>query len=96
MSVTEFYQLSPIEFYYSMEAYSDERMDEKKTAYEVMRLQTFFLLNIQLAKKDKIKEVQKLMPFPWDKEKINNVVPKQSVEEMKVVLKNIVQAFKKK
>jgi len=77
-----------------MEEYSEKQMMAQRTVYESMRLQTFFLINIQLSQKDRMKEVTKLMSFPWDKEQ-KKEVKTQSVEEVKTVLKNIVQAFKK-
>jgi len=38
-----------------------------------MRLQTLYLINIQIDKKDRIKEPSKLMPFSWDKENIKAI-----------------------
>lgn len=95
MSVAEFYDLSPVEFFYSMEEYGERQMTYHKVVYDSMRLQTFFLVNLQLARKDKIKDVHKLMPFPWDKEQ-SKEVKKQSVEEMKQILLGIVKSVKKK
>jgi hypothetical protein len=33
---------------------------------EIMRLQTYCLINIQLAKEDKLKDVREIIKFPWD------------------------------
>lgn len=60
-------------------------MSHYRTTYDSMRLQTFFLLNVQLERKNQIKEVEKLISFPWDK-KNSEPVKKQSVEEMKQIL----------
>ena len=35
-----------------------------------MRLQTLYLVDVQLQSKDRYRTVERLMPFPWDKEKI--------------------------
>lgn len=95
MSVSEFYDLSPVEFYYAMEEYSEIQMTHHKTTYDSMRLQTVFLLNVQLSKKDRIREVTQLMKFPWDKEVVKGE-KKQSVEEMKQILLGIAKTVKKK
>ena len=91
----EFYDLSPVEFYYAMEEYSEIQKEKHRIVFDSMRLQTVFLLNVQLAKKDKISDVTKLMKFPWDKEQPKEV-RKQSVEEMKQVLMGIVKSVKNK
>lgn len=78
-----------------MEEFGEREMAHYRTTYDSMRLQTWFLLNIQLSKKDKIKDAQSLMTFSWDKMETKDV-KQQSVEEMKSVLKGIVQTFKPK
>jgi hypothetical protein len=88
--------MSPIEFYYAMEEYSERKMVDARVIYESMRLQTYFLIDIQLSKGHKLKGVTKLMKFPWDIENKPQEVKKQSMEEMKQVLKGIVNTFKKK
>ena len=41
-----------------------------------MRLQTFYLINIQLEKKNRFKSLEKMMPFDFDK--------KESLDEIKI------------
>lgn len=91
----EFYALSPIEFHYALQDFNDLEIAHHKAIYESMRLQTFMLMNIQLPRKDKIKRPEDLMKFGWDGGNAPKEVKKQTVEEMKAVLKGIVQAFKK-
>lgn len=50
-----------------MEIKADEREQWWRLDLETMRLQTFYLINIQLKEKDKISSPEKLMPFSWDK-----------------------------
>ena len=59
-----------------LEIKQDERANDYKLDMERMRIQTFYLMNIQIDKKDRFKTVQKMMPFEWDKD-----IAKQGQEE---------------
>jgi hypothetical protein len=57
---------------------------------ELTRLQTVELLNIQLDKKNKIKQAANLWPFPWDDEPtapdMPTVTPEQAKEQLTKLL----------
>jgi len=52
---------------------------KRKTEYEIMRTQTYYLTQIHLDKKT---TPQKLMPFPWDNEGDKKVEPIVQDEEV--------------
>ena len=65
MSEREFEFISPRAFYNKMKGFNQVRQAE----FELVRLQTVELLNIQIEKKKQIKQPQRLWWFPWEKEK---------------------------
>jgi hypothetical protein len=68
LGVQEFLNLTPAEFAPILEASRKRRETEIRNTWEAMRLQTMFLVNIQLQKKDRVTNAEKFMPLPWDKE----------------------------
>jgi hypothetical protein len=83
----EFYDLDPREFYYALKSVSDYRLAKSREVYEVARLQTVWLINVQPQVKPKLRRVQDLIKFPWE----GGTVPgkKQTMEEMK----NFIELF---
>ena len=65
LSPDAFLAYTPIEFDRLLVVKADEKYNNYKLDMERMRLQTLYLVNVQI--KDKIKEATKLMPFEWDK-----------------------------
>lgn len=57
---------------------------EQETQYRIemerMRLQTFYLINIQLKKDDKYETLTKLMPFDWDKKETKPKIDNDAIE----------------
>jgi len=68
ISREEFYNLTPIEFYEALKDHSDQTQVVERNRLESMRLQTLYLINIQLAKENKFKSLHEVMPFNWDSE----------------------------
>ena len=68
LGVQEFLDLTPAEFAPILEACSKARETEIRSTYEAMRLQTMFLINVQIKKSQRIWDPLKFMPLPWDKE----------------------------
>lgn len=66
MTIKEFYQLTPRQFYNKTKGYNEQRNEDIQQAWEIERFFTTALLNIHLKTTDKI-EPQKLVKFPWDK-----------------------------
>lgn len=90
-----FLELSPKEFFsalYEKEKHeADMVLAQIKSICNVIRLQTFHLVNVQLPKGKQVRDVKQLMKFEWDKAR-----PAQTVEEMKGIMKAIAQSFKGK
>lgn len=64
LSPDAFLAYAPIEFDRLLSVKADEKYNKYKLDMERMRLQTLYLVNVQI--KDKIKEASRLMPFAWD------------------------------
>lgn len=76
ISPAQFWESTPAEIYYALDAYSKERIDSIKEGWEQMRIQTYYLINIQLDKKSKIDyDAFKhfYMPYSWDKPIVQEV-----------------------
>ena len=50
--------------------------------WEATRFQTFYLLNVHLDKKNMVKTPEKLIRFEWDKDKKQEVITPEQLEEM--------------
>ena len=70
LSVASFLAYTPIEFDKLLMVKGDEKNNQYKLDMERMRMQTLYLVNVQI--KDKIKEASRLMPFPWDSDGVKN------------------------
>lgn len=86
----EFYHLSPVEFYYALQDAKDREMCRMEITFNSMRKQTMYWYNAQVEEAKRQYDPLKFMPFPWESPR------KQSVEEMKQQMINIVHTFKKK
>ena len=62
MSERDFELTTPRAFFNKMKGFNQL----KQVEYEIVRLQTVELLNIQLERKHKIKDPKKLWRFPWE------------------------------
>lgn len=92
-----FLELTPVEFFAAVKSKEEYDGYAVKSVIrhvcETMRLQTHWLVNIQLPKNKKIKNPRQMMRFLWDDEIIK---PSQTREEMKSVMKAIASGFKNK
>ena len=85
ISPKEFWDSRPIDIYYALNSFSNNKIDSIKESWEQMRMQTFYLINIQLDKKQKLDYKQfkhKYMPFAWD---IDKQTEEKSIEELDVI-----------
>jgi hypothetical protein len=71
ISSDDFYNLTPIEFDYALGDYIKEVELNNRFELEVMRLQTLYLVNMQLDQNNQIKDVKDLMRFKWEEEDKN-------------------------
>ncbi len=67
-------------FFLKLEYYFKARLEDKRLFAELIRLQTFHLVNIQLSVDHKIKDLQSLWSYDWEKTKRENIVSKNDVE----------------
>lgn len=67
----QFYELTPREFNAALKISNDYDETLQRFELEKMRLQTLYLINVHLDKKDKITDVRKLMPFAWDQVQVH-------------------------
>lgn len=68
LSTDEFYSLTPLEFDYAIKDFNIQYQSNQRFKAELMRLQTAYLININLEEKDQIADPKKLMKFPWEEE----------------------------
>lgn len=89
MSEREFWETTPRAFFSKLDKHYESELWRQRQDWERMRLQTAFLINIQLPKGKKIKPTE-LMPFEWDekkqvkaptKEEINRILKKHGEKE---------------
>jgi len=96
LTLEEFEDLSPAELSLLFEKDVEHKQDKVTIAFrsscEVMRIQTMYLINVQVKKESQIWQQQKFMPFTWD----DKEVKKQSVEEMKQIMFGIARTQNKK
>ena len=94
LSVFEFYQTTPIEFFYALK--QQKEWDEiylktvTRTIYESMRIQTTLIHNMSPYSKKAIKKPTSLLKFEWDEKEQPKV---QSLEEMKQALHGLAKKY---
>lgn len=97
LNVFEFYETTPIEFYYAIKdkkEWNEQKLETiSRSIYESMRLQTVLIQNTNPYIKKKIKKVEELIRFKWDERKVIN---QQTLPEMKQALCAIAKKYGKK
>lgn len=73
MSSDDFYNLTPIEFDYALIDYIKEKEHTERFELSNMRIQTFYLLNIQLDKESRYNSPEEMMPFAFDIKEVKEV-----------------------
>jgi hypothetical protein len=69
MTVMEFEEMLLHDFFLKLHYYHLKEEQAYRAKAELVRLQTLTLVNIQLLKKDKIKDPRQLWVFPWERDK---------------------------
>ena len=88
MPEIEFELISPRSFYNKIQGFNELRQAE----FELVRMQTVELLNIQMDKKGRITDPQKLWKFGWEKEKkVDRKVAMHSAERFKRYAERIIE-----
>ena len=77
MGVMEFGEMLLHDFFLKLHCYNTREEQIYRANAELVRLQTLTLVNIQLQKKDKIKDPKQLWVFPWEREESVEVSRKE-------------------
>ena len=85
MSESEFFYISPRAFYNKVRGFNQLKQAE----YEIIRLQTVELLNIQMDRKHRIKSPNKLWQFPWENKVIDIELAKRRAKYFEEKIKRI-------
>ena len=92
IGLQDFFLITPREFIFALQDLQELKISENKlyvrTSFEVMRLQTMILVNVNPNVKKHYKDARKFLPFQWDS-KIE-----QTPDEMKGKLLSLVTHFK--
>jgi|TARA_R100000278_G_scaffold123252_2_gene112277 hypothetical protein len=67
LSVSEFYDMIPRQFFNMLEGYQEVRNNQEQSDWQRIRWQTTLLINIQLERGKRIKPTD-LIQFDWEKE----------------------------
>lgn len=62
--------LTPIEFDFALRDFNEQNLLKQRFDAELMRLQTAYLINVNLQEKDQFTDPRKLLRFPWEAEEI--------------------------
>jgi hypothetical protein len=76
-------QMTPRELEPIIRERADLIKDQNRLQFEVMRIQTLYLTNIQLKREDRFKDVFSFMPFEWDNEGEETPVTKINMDAFK-------------
>ena len=68
LSVSEFYDMIPRQFFNMLEGYQEVRNNQEQSDWQRIRWQTTLLINIQLERGKRIKPSD-LIQFDWEKKK---------------------------
>lgn len=87
----QFYQLTPAEFHYAMKDFDDTHWQPSKNVCETVRILATIVHNSAFGrkKKDMVRNPKHLFAFVWDAP----TKKRQTVDEMKGMVKLIGQAF---
>ena len=89
MSVEEFERMEVGAFLLKLFYFKQQQKEERKFYADLVRLQTFKLVNIQLTEKSQLKEPEQLWSFEWDKKEAEEPVRKLSEEEQQERLQEL-------
>jgi hypothetical protein len=89
LSPDEFYSLTPLEFDYALKDFNDQSQFKLRYEAELMRLQTAYLININLEEKNQFDDPRKLMRFPWESENKNEEQSEPNWEALEREIKGV-------
>ena len=68
LSPAEFYLMRPGEFWEAIRVWQADKEADRRHVAEMIRGVGLRLFNIQLAQKDRIRDIRKFFQLPWDEE----------------------------
>lgn len=95
MSVEEFERMEVGAFLLKLFYFKEQQKEERKFYADLVRLQTFKLVNIQLTEKSQLKTPEQLWTYEWDSQKAEDPVRKLSEEEQQQKLQELRDIAKK-
>ena len=95
MKVVEFEEMRLGDFFLKLHYFTKQREDEIFFTSNLVRMQTIELLNIQIDPKHRIKDVQELWRFPWEREETSSDVIDLNSDSVKHELKNLYEIWRK-
>lgn len=81
-----FLELTPYEFFHALNDYEQVEQSKVIPICESIRMNTLWLVNVQLPRGKRVRRAQQLMKFPWDGRQQRKA---QTPEQMKNVMKMI-------
>lgn len=86
MSIEQFEELAPIEFYLALKDHEQVELFRTKYIAEAIRMQTWWQVNMWLKRTKQIRKSEKFMQFPWDRfRKAIQQTPDQMKRMMKMI-----------
>lgn len=82
MTEEEFGRMSPPAFFLKLFYFKKQQIERMRFDAEVARLQTFHLINIQLAPKDKFPTPEDMYRYSWEIEKKNSFTAPQDPAQL--------------
>lgn len=92
MTAGEFWEMRLHDFFLKLRYHYNVRQTERVERAELVRMQTVALVNIQLARKDRIKDPRQFWRFPWEAEQ-GKEPEGVSEEEQQERIKNLIKAL---
>lgn len=94
LTLDQFLQLTPLEFWLAIKDKDEYELSKIKPVCEAIRMQTWWLYNVAADRRSKIRKKERLMAFPWDKER--ELKKPQTREEMKDTMKLMASGKRRK
>jgi len=102
LSSSEFYELSPAEFYVALADWQEQQQlivdvaeTQVRSMWETTRLAMMTQINSNPYRKNTVLSAKDLFPLPWDSEAAEAPVKQQSLEEMKRAIMGIHEFMQK-
>lgn len=96
LSPAEFYLMRPGEYWEAIRAWQADKEADRRHVAEMIRGVGLRLFNIQLKREDRITDVRKFFPLPWDEEdtdeealRLSRLSQEERDKEAQAFMKNI-------